>query len=132
MREVATEAQNQAALFRWSRQPKIRALWPALKLLYHIKNETKEGPAQVAADRAMGVKKGVPDLCLPVARGGYHALYIELKTAQGRISREQDWWLQALEEVGAYACVCRGWEEAARRLEWYLSLPEGGNHGVSL
>jgi hypothetical protein len=26
-----------------------------------------------------GVRRGVPDICLPVARGGYHGVYIELK-----------------------------------------------------
>jgi len=121
---MATENQHQTALFKWTRQPKIRSALPELKLLFHIKNETKEGPAQVAVDRAMGVKKGVPDLCLPVARGKYHALYIEMKTEKGRTTQEQDWWIEALGEEGACACVCRGWEAAAKVLQWYLSLPE--------
>lgn len=122
---MATENQHQTALFKWTRQPQVRAIWPELKLLYHIKNETKEGPAQVAVDRAMGVKKGVPDLCLPVARGKYHALYIEMKTERGKTSQAQAWWIQALGDAGAFACVCKGWQSAAKMLEWYLSLPEG-------
>lgn len=129
---MATESQHQAALFKWSRQPKVRAIWPELKLLYHIKNETKEGPAQVAVDRSMGVKKGVPDLCLPVPRGKYHALYIEMKTEKGRTSQEQEWWIEQLMSAGAFACVCRGWQSAADTLAWYLTLPKEGDHGVSV
>ena len=130
---MATENQHQTAIFKWSRQPKIRAAFPELKLLFHIKNETREGAAQVAVDRAMGVKKGVPDLCLPVARGKYHALYIEMKTEKGRTTKEQEWWLEALREAGSCACLCRGWEVAAQVLTWYLSLPnKGGQNGISL
>ena len=130
---MATENQHQTALFKWSRQPKIRAAFPELKMLFHIKNETREGAAQVAVDRAMGVKKGVPDLCLPVARGKYHALYIEMKTEKGRTTKEQEWWLEALREAGSCACLCRGWEVAAQVLTWYLSLPEKGEQdGISL
>ena len=61
----------------------------------------------------MGVKKGVPDLCLPVARGRYHGLYIELKTPTGR---------ERLNAEGCFAEICHGWESAAKVLAWYLGL----------
>ena len=115
-----TEAQEQATLFRWAAQPSMRAKYPELKLLHHVKNETKEGPAQVRIDKTQGVKKGVPDLCLPVARGGYHGLYIEMKTAKGRLSPEQKWWLEELNGQRYKAVMCRGWKEAAGVLEEYL------------
>lgn len=122
-----TENQHQIALFKWSRQPSVRRAYPELKLLFHIKNETKEGAKQVSVDRALGVKKGVPDLCLPIPRGKYHALYIEMKTEKGRTSEQQDWWLEALREAGNCACVCRGWETAVQVLTWYLALQPGEN-----
>lgn len=116
------EAKHQQAVIRWSRQPSIRGKWPELALLHHVKNETREGAAQVAVDKAMGVKPGVPDLCLPVPRGEYHGLYIELKTETGRTTPAQAWWGERLREQG-YACrVCRGWEAAVEVLEWYLTL----------
>lgn len=120
-----TEAQEQATLFRWAAQPSIRGKYPELKLLHHIKNETKEGAAQVAIDKRSGVKKGVPDLCLPVARGGYHGLYIEMKTAKGRLSPEQKWWLEELNGQQYRAVMCRGWKEAAEVLEGYLNDNRG-------
>mgnify|MGYP004433785991 CR=1 FL=1 len=40
----------------------------------------KQRDARTAANlKRQGVKAGVPDLHLPVARGGYNGLYIELK-----------------------------------------------------
>ncbi len=117
-----TEAQEQICVIKWSQQPHIRQKWPELALLHHIKNETMGGVRRVAVDRAMGVRKGVPDLCLPVARGRYHSLYIELKTDTGRASAEQKWWGEQLLAAGNMWEVCHGWESAARVLEWYLSL----------
>ena len=68
------------------------------------------------------MKPGVPDLCLPVARGGYHGLYIELKRAVGGIlSDEQKWWIDELKSQGYAAIVCHGAEEAIRTIKEYLS-----------
>ena len=116
------ESKHQNAVIRWSQQPEIRSRWPELKLLYHIKNETTEGAKQVGIDRAMGVKKGVPDLHLPVARGQYHGLYIEMKAEKGRTNMEQEWWGHQLLEQGYMWEVCHGWQSAVRVLEWYLGL----------
>lgn len=117
-----SEAKHQQAVIKWSQQPAVRSRWPELALLHHIKNETREGAAQVAVDKAMGVKAGVPDLCLPVARDRYHGLYIELKTETGRTSEAQKWWGEKLLEQGYMFEVCHGWKSAVGVLEWYLSL----------
>ena len=79
-----TEAQEQKAIFDWSRQPTVRGQYPELKLLHHIPNGGKRDAIEAKHLKAQGVKKGVPDLCLPVARGPYHGAYIELKTQTGR------------------------------------------------
>lgn len=116
------ETQHQINVVKWSQQPHIRECWPELALLFHIKNETTEGAQRVAVDRAMGVKKGVPDLFLPVARGQYHGLFIELKNETGRVNDAQEWWGTKLTENGYFWEVCHGWESATRVIEWYLSL----------
>ena len=116
------ETRHQINVIRWSQQPSIRSKWPELKLLFHIKNETGEGGGRVMADKAMGVKKGVPDLCLPVARGEYHGLYIELKNETGRASPEQEWWGEELLKQGYYWETCHGWQSAVRVLGWCLNL----------
>ena len=121
---MASERQHQQAVMKWARQPSIRERWPELALLHHIKNETAGGAAEVAADKAMGVKKGVPDLCLPVGRGGFHGLYIEMKTPEGKASDAQRWWIRALEEQGFRAVICHGYDAAVAELCWYLALPK--------
>lgn len=121
---MASERQHQQAVMKWARQPSIRERWPELALLHHIKNETTGGAAEVAADKAMGVKKGVPDLCLPVARGGFRGLYIEMKTPSGKASEAQRWWVTRLTEQGYRAVVCHGYDAAVAELCWYLSLPK--------
>ena len=121
---MASERQHQQAVMKWAMQPSIRDRWPELALLHHIKNETTGGAAEVAADKAMGVKKGVPDLCLPVARGGFHGLYIEMKTPSGKASAAQRWWVTRLTEPGYRAVVCHGYDAAVAELCWYLSLPK--------
>lgn len=51
--------------------------------------------------KAAGVKPGVPDMFLPVAREGCHGLYIELKRRDGgRVSPEQTAWMDALARQG--------------------------------
>lgn len=118
------ESSIQHAIFLWSEQPSIRSQFPELALLHHIKNETAYSDAkQIAIDKASGVKKGVPDLSLPCPHGGFAGLYIELKTAKGKPSREQLWWIDKLSEHGYCACICYGYQEAIKCLNDYLSLP---------
>lgn len=121
---MVSESNHQQAVIKWSKQPTVRERYPELALLHHIKNETKEGAAQVAVDKAMGVKKGVPDLHLPIACGGYHSLYIEMKNEAGRVSDAQNWWIEHLKLHGNYAVVCHGWRSAVDILTWYLELGE--------
>lgn len=119
-----TEAQHQANVFKWSRQPSVRREWPELALLHHIPNGGKRDAIEARHLKAQGVKAGVPDLCLPAARGQYHGLYIEMKTEKGSTSNAQDWWGEHLLAQGYFWEVCHGWENAVRVLEWYLSLKE--------
>lgn len=71
--------------------------------------------------RMEGMKKGVPDVCLPVARGGYGALFIEMKrTRGGRLTQEQAQWAEGLRAMGNRVERCNGWEEAVRVIEDYL------------
>lgn len=120
--DLSREDGHQYAVLLWSQQASIRARWPELSRLYHIENERQCTPQQAARRKRMGVKSGVPDLCLPVARGRYHGLYIELKTPKGKATPDQEWWVEKLNGDGYFAEVCHGWESAVRVLEWYLGL----------
>lgn len=114
-----TEHQEQSALFAWAKAMEWRM--PELKLLYAIPNGGKRSKATAALLKAEGVKPGVPDICLPVARSGWHGMYIELKRRKGgRLSEEQRMWMSALETAGYRCCVCNGWEKAQEIITRYL------------
>ena len=117
---TATEQQEQAAVIEWSLLTANK--YPELWMLYHIPNGGKRDPIEAKHLQQAGVRRGVPDLCLPVARGQYHGLYIEMKSEGGKTSPEQDDWIEALTEQGHYVEVCHGWESAVRVIEWYLKL----------
>lgn len=121
---VPTESEEQQCLFRWAAYQS--GAYPELELLYHVPNGGSRIKSEAVRFKAEGVKAGVPDLCLPVARGGYHGMYIELKRQKGgRTSPEQEHWIQVLRGQGYYAMVCEGWEPAARSILFYLKMPPG-------
>lgn len=115
------EQADQIALFQWAT---IRAsARPELSLLFAVPNFARVKSARDGARRkAEGMKPGVPDMFLAVPRGGFHGLFVELKSQAGRnrVSTEQRWWLAQLQEQGYRAEVCHGFEEARRVIERYL------------
>ena len=115
-----TEQQEQIAVFKWAELNSGKH--PELALLFHIPNGGKRGAKEAAIFKAAGVKRGVPDLCLPVARKGYHGLYIEMKRKKGGYAQPtQIRWARDLERQGYAVALCHGWEEAAKVLEEYLN-----------
>lgn len=117
-----TEDQHQKILIEWA--DKISHAYPVIKRLYHVPNGGKRNPREAKKFKAMGVRPGVPDLCLPVSRKGYHALYIELKKEKGRLTKSQKEWGDFLEQENNLWVVCFGWVDAARTIATYLNLPE--------
>ena len=90
--------------------------------VFHIPNGGYRNKAEAAHLKAQGVRPGVPDLCVPVARYGYHGLFIEMKAKKnGRVSAYQQRWLALLRENGYCACVCNGADAAIRLLDQYMT-----------
>ena len=123
-RLLPTEGEEQARLFSWCRMHERE--WPELGLLFHIPNGGSRNKAEAGRFKAEGVKAGVPDLMLPVARGGFHGLFIEMKRLDGgRVRPEQKAWMEKLQAQGYEAVVCRGWEGASEALLRYLGEGAG-------
>lgn len=132
-----TEQGHQTAIFCWAQQS--RAQYPELALLFAVPNGGTRHKAEAARMVAAGVKAGVPDIWLPVARGGFFSCIIELKRpkssskAKGRTSALQSPWVERLQAQGHYVRVCYGFEEAKDTLQWYLAqsktLPASGSGG---
>lgn len=90
---TGTEARLQETCYIWfhNNYPHFRGL------LFRIKNE---GTNKIsgARDKALGVVPGVADMCLLVP--GKSAVFIELKTAEGRQSYQQKTWQNTIELAG--------------------------------
>lgn len=118
---VVSEHIEQVHLMRWAGL--MRQQFPELALLYAIPNG---GARDVRTGKRLkdeGVRRGVPDLCLPVARGPWHGCYLELKRRDGgTLSEHQEWWLEQLQRQHYYAVLARGWEHAAEILIHYLDV----------
>ncbi|WP_060482705.1 VRR-NUC domain-containing protein [Pseudomonas sp. NBRC 111119] len=119
---VDREGQEQAALMQ-----ELQLRYPqAYKLIYHVPNGGHRVKAVAAKLKEQGVKAGVPDLVLPMARGGYFGLYIEFKAMppfDAPVSPSQNAYMQALAGQGYLAIVCRGNIDAVEAIRAYLLLP---------
>lgn len=110
-----TEKDEQISLFDWAQYR------PDLTLMFHIPNEGRRTVQHAMSLKRLGMKPGVPDIFLPVARGGYHGLFIEMKRRiGGRSTPEQKEWQRALLEEGYAAVVCKGFEDAKETIDWYM------------
>ena len=114
------EDSEQAMLFNWAKM--ARGKYPELDLMYAIPNGGYRSIKTAKLMKATGVKAGIPDICLPVARHGFHALYIEMKRRKGgTVSVAQKSMINALAVQGNLAIVCYGMDEAIDALKNYLS-----------
>ena len=119
-----SEATEQAAFFQWL-QVQINLGYPqaeALAHLFAIPNGELRKPSIAARLKLQGVRPGVPDLFLPVPRGTYHGMWIEMKSGRNRPTDEQREWLGYLARQHYKTVVAYGWEEARDRLMEYLEL----------
>lgn len=115
-----SEANEQQWLFRWAWDMQ-HLKWPELALLYHCPNGGSRNKIEAARLKGQGVKAGVPDVFLPVPKGGYHGLYIEMKKQHGgTVSPEQKEWIANLREQGYRVEVCKGFQSAADVIEAYM------------
>ena len=97
---------------------------PDAGLAFAVPNGGDRHPAVAAKLKAEGVKSGVPDIVLPVARGGYFGLIIEMKRQTGgRTSTNQNRWIKDLEAQGYAVHIARGWISAKEIIEEYLAAP---------
>lgn len=125
-RPRTTEHAEQAAVIQWASMNLGR--FPELWGLHSIPNGANMGDNDLQRaynsnrQRAEGMKKGVCDLFLPVARRGFHGLYLEMKRdGDSRTSPDQDKFIAFVNAQGFYADRFDGAAEAIAFLEWYLS-----------
>ena len=90
-------------------------------VFYHVPNGGKRDIGEAVKFKRIGVKAGVPDLCIPIPRKCYHGAYIELKRVSGgTVTESQKRWIKFLSGQGYYAMIAAGFEEAKKLLEVYF------------
>lgn len=122
--KAGTEHAHQVAVFIWAASQFER--YPELRRMFTIPNGGERNKAVAGRLKAEGVKAGVPDILLPIRRGPWAGLFIELKRpkstgkAKGRATDEQSDWITYLHTQGFGAAVCEGWEAARDMIISYL------------
>ena len=120
-RKSDVEGQEQMTLISW-----FRSTFPEqANLLIHIPNGGyRKNAFEGWRLKQQGVRAGVSDLFLPVARNGCHGLWIEFKAAppfDATVSPSQKEWIDLMGKEGYAAYVCKGVPDAVEVLKNYLT-----------
>lgn len=118
--KLTSEHAEQSLLFQWADLAKGQH--PELELLHAIPNFAKVSPRWGAWMKAEGKKAGPPDVHLPVPRGRYASLYVELKIPPNKETEAQKLWRERLNAAGNLSIVCLSWEAARDAILEYLAL----------
>ncbi len=114
------ESAEQEAFITWCEYNEGK--YPELGLIFHIPNGGSRNKLEAANLKRQGVKAGVPDLCLPAARGKYHGLYIEMKVDRNKPTENQERWIKRLTQQNYAVAVCYGADAAIETVKEYLNL----------
>ena len=117
-RNAQPEAIEQAKVVAWARANENN--YPYLWLLHCSLNGLKRTKNAQGKAKQQGMLSGVPDLFLPVKNNYFVGLYIEMKSAKGRVSVEQSRYLKCAAENGYSVVVCYSAVDAINTIKSYL------------
>jgi len=98
-------------LYRLPSGPDIEDRSVLFDYLFAIPNGGNRNIREAARLKAQGVKSGVHDLMLNIARGPYHGLDIELKIGKNKLSKNQVTWGVKMMKAGRMVQVCYSLDE---------------------
>ena len=113
-----SEYNEQCCVMDWAEAMTPR--YPELALLNSSANGVRVPIGLAVKMKKAGLKKGYPDLFLPVPRGKFHGLYVEQKIKGGRQSEEQKWWEARLRQLGYAYFLCWDSRATCEVIEGYL------------
>lgn len=118
---VPSEYSEQVAIFK--RAHLYAKRYPELRFLNGSLNGVRVPIGLAVKCKKAGMREGYPDLQLPVCRGGYPGLYVELKRIKGgKIDPAQKDWAEFLTSQGYMHRFCKGCDEAWDVIINYLNL----------
>ncbi len=131
------EHQHQVALIDWARRMRLPAgsdIEPGAMVadyLLAIPNGGKRSsPREGARLKAEGVKPGVSDLLLPLRRGGFAGLWLEMKAPGNKPTKLQREWLDRMTAAGYRAEWRDNWTAAAALIADYIGSGFSTGKGV--
>jgi len=115
-----TEHKEQTLFYKWCLANS--ETYPDLNAIFAIPNGGNRDAITGRHLKDEGVRAGVPDMFLPVARGNWHGLFIEMKKRSGgRVSKEQLTWASVLNGLGYLTIIAKGFQEAREHVIKYYS-----------
>lgn len=102
----------------------MESKFPCLKWMHAIPNGGKRDSKEASSMKSQGVKAGILDLSLDVARGGFHGLKIELKKPGGKClkpSKEQLEYIEFCRDQGYSVLVSNDFDEVKAFILDYLN-----------
>lgn len=108
---------QQAVIDECDRRALSNPLWG---MIFAIPNGGHRNKATAGKLKAEGVRAGIPDLFLPVARKECHGLFLELKVGSNKATENQMRMIDRLKLQGYAAAVIWDLRMAINLIEWYL------------
>lgn len=87
--------------------------------ILHFPSEGKRSISFGARLKSLGMRKGVADLLIAMPRHGYHGAWIELKADGGKLSKEQQAFLDDMKGMGYFTQATFGLDAALEIIQWY-------------
>ena len=119
---LRSEHDEQVLYFRWIDET-VR-VHPDLARAFAVPNGGYRHIATAMKLKAEGVKPGIPDIMLLVARDVYHGLMIEMKRPGGTLSPMQADWHCAFTQDGFRVVIATTWESARDHTLAYLAMAQ--------
>ena len=116
------ESDLQEAIFSWANTLEPR--YPEIRWLHAVPNGGYRSGREAVGLKRQGVKAGILDLHLPVARGGFYGMMIELKRPGGKCAKprpEQAEYIAFLTEQGYCARISNDFAECKNIILEYLN-----------
>ena len=113
-----SESREQQIIFEWASWNKNK--YPGIETMYHIANEGKRSASNGSRLKREGMKSGVSDICVPVAKSGYNNLYIELKSGKNKATKEQLNFINLINKYGGKALVVYEADNAIEVIKAYF------------
>lgn len=115
---AASEYDHQCALFDWADMNLGR--YPDLVYMFSTLNGVRLPIGLAKKVKRAGMKKGVPDVWLPVPRGQFLGMVFEMKVRGNSLTIEQAGFLNRMAAAGWATGCFYDWQDAAGAVVLYL------------